>query len=61
MSTLPAIDPTFPGATASWLYWSATTSADNPAMAWLGNFRFDAQYPNPKTLPKPVRAVRGGR
>ncbi len=34
----PAIDSTFPGATASSFYWSATTSANDSDSAWFVNF-----------------------
>jgi hypothetical protein len=34
----PAIDSTFPGATASFFYWSATTNANGSNSAWFVNF-----------------------
>jgi hypothetical protein len=55
----PCIDPAF-GPTMSSHYWSATTDADNPSLAW--DVSFYAGYPGTESKGSPVyvRAVRGG-
>jgi hypothetical protein len=55
----PCIDPAF-GPTMSSHYWSATTDADNPSLAW--DVSFYAGYPGTENTGSPVyvRAVRGG-
>ena len=47
--------------TASWEYWTATTFADFPAHALVVRFNLGFVEDRLKTLPRHVRAVRGGR
>lgn len=57
----PCVDADLPGDTASLFYWSSTTNANTPSVAW--GVAFSNGHVNDganKTLVTPVRAVRGG-
>jgi hypothetical protein len=56
----PAIDPMF-GPTAASFYWSSTSVATFPSLAWFVNFAFGEVGINDKIITLRVRAVRGGR
>jgi hypothetical protein len=57
--TDPCIDPIF-GPTASSLYWSSSTYADNPFDAWRVYFSNGYVFFDNKGYGRSVRAVRGG-
>ena len=58
--TDPCIDPIF-GPTVSFVYWSATSAASNPVLAWFVDFfGGDVDFGADKSLVFSVRAVRGG-
>jgi len=57
--TSPCIDPIF-GPTAANDYWSATTGAGNPALAWAVSFINGAVFSGYKYYAGDVRAVRSG-
>jgi hypothetical protein len=54
------VDPIF-GPTAASFYWSSTTNAGNPGLAWLVDFGFGAVGSVSKNGVGHVRGVRGGR
>jgi hypothetical protein len=55
----PCIDPIF-GPTASWYYWSASTDAGYPGLAWNAGFNTGGVAQSGKALDSYVRAVRAG-
>ncbi len=57
--TDPCIDPIF-GPTASSLYWSATSHATFPSLAWFVSFFDSDVFATDKFPGYFVRAVRGG-
>jgi len=57
--TSPSIDPIF-GPTAAFTYWSATTIAVNPALAWYVDFFSGGVGFGNKDFDRYVRAVRAG-
>jgi hypothetical protein len=56
----PCVDPDLPGDTASSSYWSATSYATFPSVAWFVEFNFGLVTNDLKTHVRHVRAVRGG-
>ena len=56
----PCIDPTF-GPTAASAYWSSTSNAGNPDLAWFANFFNGDVLIFNESIDLRVRAVRGGR
>lgn len=56
----PCIDASFPGPTASSLYWSSTTNSANPLVAWVVSFDDGHVTADGKDSDLSVRAVRGG-
>lgn len=59
-ATSPCIDQTIFGPTAADYYWSATTNAGGPMVAWVVFFGDGSVAPGSKTFSTVVRAVRGG-
>ena len=55
----PCIDATF-GPTAASGYWSSTTFAGGPSLAWGVGFDFGFEFSDGKSFNGFVRAVRGG-
>ena len=55
----PCIDPVF-GPTAASLYWSSTTGADDPSLAWIVTFANEGVGVVNKRSFYRVRAVPGG-
>lgn len=56
----PCIDPTF-GPTAATFYWSSTSDASYPGIAWIAGFDSGVVGGSGKSFGRRVRAVRGGR
>ena len=54
----PCVDPIF-GPTASYRYWSSTTSANPPSSAWIGFFSGGGVLTSYKYDSNYIRAVRG--
>jgi len=57
----PAVHEDFPGATATDVYWSSTSNANNENNAWNLSFNNGNVNNNGKNNDFHVRAVRGGR
>jgi hypothetical protein len=58
-TTSPCVDPVF-NPTVAGDYWSATTSVDDPSLAWAVAFTIGHAHEDDKTDGDYVRAVRGG-